>query len=582
MLKIFRPANHAVGIDNYCQHRAPTETDIKNHREGKKRIGFIYITRNGNCSMAAIDIDDHHKSGCINTLKYIEIAKLLKLPVTFAESARGGLHCYLRFDKYYKAEYILNYLKKIVYALNPLEAELFPKQYELRDGDTGNWLNVPYFGDQCPILDRDGTPLKYEDGIEYLKRNTVTFKQLKPLLLLSKKNFEDGRNNKLWCVARYIKSKFGIFKLEDKLKAYNIFAFDAPLTDKEISQTVLKSFNKKDYIDPDFDEPQSNQENEVVNEDVPIEDKKIILQDYCINKFRNLPIERPNFIHENLFRQKSINFIGGPKGRGKTEFSLGLSYAAVLGKNFLKWNVPEPHPVYYIDGEMDPTDIWDREIKYRERFGAPQENFFKILNYQTANKDNTLPDIKDENCHDLYIKRFEQQFKETGKKPMIFFDNLRSLSNFNENSSDEYNSINKFFLKLKAQGYTPMIIDHTGKSLSLGFRGTSGKTDNEYVCLILDPDKDKSCLKFTINFDKGRGLKPNLTEDYTIQYTFDGVWSEGVSNKQQKVNSEKVNVSEYKRQGMTQKEIAKKMGIAVGTVNRYCKELDEEDKNSNF
>ena len=231
---------------------------------------------------------------------------------------------------------------------------------------------------------------------------------------------------------------------------------------------------------------------------------------------------------------------------------------------------------------MDPTDIWDREIKYRERFGAPKENFFKILNYQTANKDNTLPDIKDENCHDLYIKRFEQQFKETGKKPMIFFDNLRSLSNFNENSSDEYNSINKFFLKLKAQGYTPMIIDHTGKSISLGFRGTSGKTDNAYVCLILDPDKDKSCLKFTINFDKGRGLKPNLTEDYTVQYSFDGVWSEGVSNKQEKVNSEKAHVSEYKNQGMTQKEIAEKMGIAIGTVNRYCKELDEDNKNSNF
>jgi predicted transcriptional regulator len=33
---------------------------------------------------------------------------------------------------------------------------------------------------------------------------------------------------------------------------------------------------------------------------------------------------------------------------------------------------------------------------------------------------------------------------------------------------------------------------------------------------------------------------------------------------------------------MTQKEIAKKMKIAVGTVNRYCKELDEEDKNSIF
>ena len=77
-------------------------------------------------------------------------------------------------------------------------------------------------------------------------------------------------------------------------------------------------------------------------------------------------------------------------------------------------------------------------------------------------------------------------------------------------------------------------------------------------------------------------IKPNLTEDYTVQYTFDGVWSEGVSTKQTKVNSEKVMVSEYKRQGMTQKEIAKKMKIAVGTVNGYCKELDEDNKNSIF
>ena len=46
------------------------------------------------------------------------------------------------------------------------------------------------------------------------------------------------------------------------------------------------------------------------------------------------------------------------------------------------------------------------KLNIEKRFGAPQENFFKILNYQTANKDNTLPDIKDENCHDLYIKRF--------------------------------------------------------------------------------------------------------------------------------------------------------------------------------
>ena len=507
---------------------------------------------------------------------------MLQLPVTFAKSSRGGLHCYLRLDKFYQTKYIINYLEKIAYVFSPLEVEFFPKQNELKKDDIGNWLSAPYFGGQCPILDSDGNELSYEEGLNYLQNKIVTFKQLKPLLLLSKKNFEDGRNIKLWCVARYIKKIFGEDSLEKKIKSYNLLAFDNPLTDKEITQTILKSLSKKDYADPAFDGSETNKKSDLTNSYMSNENIKVILQDYCINQFRNLPIERPKYIHENLFRQKSINFIGGPKGRGKTEFSLGLSYAAVHGKNFLKWNVPEAHPVYYIDGEMDPTDIWDREIKYKEKFGPPQENYFKILNYQTANKDNALPDIKDENYHDLYIKRFELQYKQTGKKPMIFFDNLRSLSNFNENSSDEYNSINKFFLKLKAQGYTPMIIDHTGKSISLGFRGTSGKTDNAYVCLILNPEKDKSCLKFTINFDKGRGLKPSLTDDYTVQYSFDGIWSEGLTSKQSIIDSQKVTVSEYLNQGMTQKEISKKMNISVGKVNQYCKELKVDDKNSIF
>ena len=572
MIKIFRPSNHAVGIDNFCKHKAPTKEDINNHILGRNKIGFIYINKQGYCGMAGIDIDDHH-NGKINIKKYLEIAKLLKLPVTFARSTRGGLHCYLRPDKFYNANYIRNYLKKIAYALNPKEVEFFPKQDSLSEKEIGNWLNVPYFGNQCPVIDLNGNDLPYDQGMQHILNSTVTDSQMKPLLLLSKKTQEDGRNNRMWCIARYAKNIFGTHKVEEIIKKYNSLAFEEPLTDKEIEQTVLKSINKKDYCYLSKTEPESNF----------YSDKTIfILKDYCINQFRNLPIERPKYIHENLFRQKSINFIGGPKGRGKTEFSLGLSYAAVHGKNFLKWNVPEAHPVYYIDGEMDPTDIWDREIKYKEKFGPPQENYFKILNYQTANKDNALPDIKDENYHDLYIKRFELQYKQTGKKPMIFFDNLRSLSNFNENSSDEYNSINKFFLKLKAQGYTPMIIDHTGKSISLGFRGTSGKTDNAYVCLILNPEKDKSCLKFTINFDKGRGLKPSLTDDYTVQYSFDGIWSEGLTSKQSIIDSQKVTVSEYLNQGMTQKEISKKMNISVGKVNQYCKELKVDDKNSIF
>ena len=84
-----------------------------------------------------------------------------------------------------------------------------------------------------------------EKGIEYFEKNTVTYKQLKPLLLLSKRNFEDGRNIKLWCVARYIKGVFGIDALKEKIIKYNSLAFEDPLSEKEINQTILKSLQKK-------------------------------------------------------------------------------------------------------------------------------------------------------------------------------------------------------------------------------------------------------------------------------------------------------------------------------------------------
>lgn len=563
LIEAFKPSNHAIGLDNFCKHRSPTAEDVRNHRAGLKRLGFIYITKNGYCNMVAIDIDDHHK-GKINKKKYLDIAKLLELPITFAESKSGGLHAYLRLDKPYKALYLRNYLKKLIYALNPNEVEEFPKQDTLGPEDTGNWLNLPYFGNKCSILDFDGNKLPYEEGMQYLISRTVSYKKIKPLLMLSKKDFPEGRNNKTWAIGRYAKKVFGEDKIETIVNQYNAIAFEEGMDEREINQTILKSNEKKDYFDHTHEE------------------KIATLQDYCINQFRLLPIERPKYYLENLFRQKSINFVGGPKGRGKTEFCLGMSYSVVHGKDFLKWKVNEAQPVYYIDGEMDPTDIWDREAKYRERFGAPLENYFKILNYQTANEQNTLPDIKDESNHDLYLERFDLQYKQTGKKPMIFFDNLRSLSNFNENSSDEYNAINKFFLKLKAQGYTVNVVDHTGKSISQGFRGTSGKTDNAYVCLILDPEKDTSCLKFTVCFDKGRGLKPELTQDYTVQYTFDGCWSEGKTGKQVKADATECEIAEYLNKGLTQKQISKKMDMAVGTVNKYCQIIKEKDKNSAF
>ena len=49
--------------------------------------------------------------------------------------------------------------------------------------------------------------------------------------------------------------------------------------------------------------------------------------------------------------------ISGPKGNGKTEWTLGLTDIISKGGSFLTYKVNEPRPVIYIDGEMDEYDL---------------------------------------------------------------------------------------------------------------------------------------------------------------------------------------------------------------------------------
>jgi RecA-family ATPase len=76
--------------------------------------------------------------------------------------------------------------------------------------------------------------------------------------------------------------------------------------------------------------------------------------------------QEPSFIVSKLFKTKSINFISGPKGNGKTEYTLGLSDIISKGGKFLNYEVEEPYPVIYIDGEMDEYDLIERRIPYTQ------------------------------------------------------------------------------------------------------------------------------------------------------------------------------------------------------------------------
>jgi KaiC/GvpD/RAD55 family RecA-like ATPase len=334
---------------------------------------------------------------------------------------------------------------------------------------------------------------------------------------------------------------------------------------------------------------------------------------HCLNDYMKLDIRPPIFIVEKLFKENSINFISGPKGNGKTEYILGLTHSLCRGKPFLDYNCPDPMPVVYIDGEMDPYDLIERAEKYIERMGPTQNNYFTIVNFaQQLNE--TIPDIKLELGQQLITEVLQKVHKLTGKKPMLVLDNLRSLSNYKENDSDEYRLINSWLLRLRGQCYTTIVIDHHGKA-GVGPRGTSSKTDNANVSILINAVKEKGCpdMVMKIEFDKARGLRPDETEEYEAVYGFNGYWTKQkartadrkvdhaaaleaiyqiklVENKEHRVKcnplrdkleKEEITKAEYYkaekalRNFKTQEELGKLLGISSGTINKIMKDYPD-------
>jgi len=422
---------------------------------------------------------------------------------------------------------------------------------------------------------------------------------------------------------RIINKWHGIIDREDRLKES-----EACIRGIYKSKKASNIFSKTHFVP--IDDKSKHQFRQIVKD--LIEKKEEVkapttLTSYCLNDYMKLDIRPPIFIIEKLFKENSINFISGPKGNGKTEYVLGLSHSLCRGQPFLDYTCPDPMPIVYIDGEMDPYDLIERSEKYIERLGPTQNNYFTIVNFaQQLNE--TIPDIKSEIGQQLITDVLEKVYKLTGKKAVVVLDNLRSLSNYKENDSDEYRLINSWLLRLRGQCYTSIVIDHHGKA-GVGPRGTSSKTDNANVSILINAVKEKGCpdMVMKVEFDKARGLRPDETEEYEAVYAFNGCWTKQKARKDKKeiddnymleaiyllkkkeeqehyarcytirtqLEKNEINQSEYNkaekklRNFKTQKDIAEFLNISAGKVNQlmqkyrdYLSQKEISEKTSNY
>ena len=244
--------------------KPPTDDLWSKHLEGvEPSLGIIPIRADNTCIWGCIDIDQYplDHAGLIKKIRSLE------LPMVVCRSKSGGAHVFLFVKDPIPASEMQRFLKAAAALLGEAGREIFPKQSEILvdRGDTGNFLNLPYFGSDQTMryaIKDDGTAATLEEfyGLydqwvqptdlqfpEQPKQADHPIKDGPPCLqaLCAQGVPEGTRNNALFNIGIYLKKVHPV-NWDNALSEHNFKYVAPPLPNNEL-QVIIKQLHKKDY-----------------------------------------------------------------------------------------------------------------------------------------------------------------------------------------------------------------------------------------------------------------------------------------------------------------------------------------------
>lgn len=244
--------------------RQPPSDDLwERHLGGvEPSLGIIPIRADNTCFWGCIDIDTYP----LDHAAIVARIRKLKLPLIVFRSKSGGAHVFMFTKTPISAADMQSHLKLFAAYLGYSGCEIFPKQTKLLvdRGDTGNFLNLPYFGgdrgNRYAFKD-NGEAASLEEFYDLFDLHAVAEGTEIPspkqddilpngppcLQLLCTQGFPEGtRNNGLFNIGVYLRKAFPD-TWEDELLKSNQAYMDPPLPLAEIN-TLVKQLKKKDYM----------------------------------------------------------------------------------------------------------------------------------------------------------------------------------------------------------------------------------------------------------------------------------------------------------------------------------------------
>jgi hypothetical protein len=204
---------HGTGKGEWVKRPLRTEDWVKHLQGHGPGIGVAPLREDNTVSFAAIDLDEPDFDAAREMQKYIP-------GPSFVERSRSGnAHVWVFFDKACPAWLAMGVLKEAVLAAtNRKDVEVFPKNHDFERVRLGNYINLPYHGNNRPVLGALDAPYALQDFISTAEgqrndpekwRVRAEFMQLTPPSERTQRSTFGDRRHLHSCAGRIIDGEAG-------------------------------------------------------------------------------------------------------------------------------------------------------------------------------------------------------------------------------------------------------------------------------------------------------------------------------------------------------------------------------------